>query len=510
MTIVNQQLQQLDILPGECWWGGAVSDGWRMPFEQGFCRDLTNLSENQGMPLLISNKGRYVWSEKPLTFSIDQGQLRINCEGSVTDYGDDIGNLRDVFRYISEKYFPAAGTHPDMLLFTAPQYNTWIEMMYEPTQDKVLHYAQMILEHGYPPGVLMIDANWADDVGSWVFHAGRFPSPKKLITALHDMGFKVMLWVCPFVSPDSVTFRDLQQKGYLLRDKDGVTAIRHWWDGYSAVLDCTNEDTVNWFHEQLGSLISDVGVDGFKFDGGDPHYYRSTDICAKPTDPCGHCEAWVKIGLKYPLNEYRASWKMAGQPIAQRLSDKNHAWNVNGLAGLIPNGLAQGLMGYAYNCPDMIGGGQYRDFLDDSVSLDAELFVRYAQCAALFPMMQFSAAPWRVLDKKHNAYCLEAARLRKQINPELELLVRQAAQTNEPIMRHLAYAYPNEGYESVSDQFMLGNDILVAPIVQKDKDRRVVIFPSGNWLSSTDDLINGPTIREINAPLNCLPWYRKA
>jgi alpha-glucosidase (family GH31 glycosyl hydrolase) len=503
-------LQHLDLLPGECWWGGAVADGWRMPFEQGFSRDLTNLSENQGMPLLISSKGRYIWSEKPFTFSLDQGQLRINCAENVTHYGDNFGDVRTVFQHVSQSYFPPTDSHPDMLLFTAPQYNTWIEMMYEPTQDKVLRYAQNILEHGYPPGVLMIDANWADDVGSWAFHPGRFPNPKKLMEELHQFGFKVMLWVCPFVSPDGVTFRALQRKGYLLRDKDGLTAIRRWWDGYSAVLDCTNEETVHWLHERLNALINDIGVDGFKFDGGDPHYYRSSDVCAHPTDPCGHCEAWARIGLSYALNEYRACWNLAGQPIVQRLSDKNHTWNVNGLAGLIPNGLAQGLMGYAYTCPDMIGGGQYLDFIGDSFNVDPELFVRYAQCAALFPMMQFSAAPWRVLDKKHSSYCLEAAQLRGELKTYLEAQVRHTAFTGEPILRHLAYVFPGEGYEGVSDQFMLGNDILVAPIIQKEKDRRVVVFPSGNWLNSTGDLIKGPTLREINAPLNHLPWYRKA
>ena len=55
----------------------------------------------------------------------------------------------------------------------------------------------------------------------------------------------------------------------------------------------------------------------------------------------------------------------------------------------------------SYTCPDMIGGGEYLNFLENSSNLDEELFVRYAQCAALMPMMQFSAAPWRVLSKEN-------------------------------------------------------------------------------------------------------------
>lgn len=49
---------------------------------------------------------------------------------------------------------------------------------------------------------------------------------------------------------------------------------------------------------------------------------------------------------------------MGGQPLVQRLRDRQHSWDLNGLASLIPNGLAQGLAGYAYICPDMIGGGK--------------------------------------------------------------------------------------------------------------------------------------------------------
>jgi alpha-glucosidase (family GH31 glycosyl hydrolase) len=505
---MNHQQIRLDLLPDECWWGGAVADGGQMPYSEGSGRDLLNLSENQGMPLLLSNKGRYVWSEKPYAFSFSQNQLHIANELDATIYGADQGTLRGAFQYVSHHYFPTSGIHPDMLLFTAPQYNTWIEMLYQPTQAKVLQYAQSILEHGLPPGVLIIDTNWADDVGHWVFHPGRFPAPQQMVETLHKLGFKVMLWVCPFISPDSVTFREAQSKRYLLRDADDETAIRQWWDGHSAVLDCTNAEAVQWLHDRFDALQA-IGIDGFKFDAGDPHFYRADDRCSQPTDPCGHCEAWARVGLKYRLNEYRACWKCAGQAIVQRLSDKSHSWTINGLAGLIPNGLAQGLIGYAYNCPDMIGGGQFGDFINPKFRLDAELFVRYAQCAALFPMMQFSVAPWRVLNTQHAAYCFEAAHLRTQLKNEFIALVEAAANTGEPIMRHMAYNFPEECYERVSDQFMLGERILVAPVVQQGQTSRRVYFPSGNWLGDDGTLVNGPTIREIAVPLARLPWYSK-
>jgi hypothetical protein len=116
----------------------------------------------------------------------------------------------------------------------------------------------------------------------------------------------------------------------------------------------------------------------------------------------------------------------------------------------VPNGVAQGLAGYAFSCPDMIGGGEGGDVVDPQFRVDQEFFVRYAQCAALFPMMQFSTAPWRVLDAEHVACCVAAAHLHTALGPEIVALAEHAAQTGEPILRHLAYVFPHAGYEQIS------------------------------------------------------------
>jgi len=165
------------------------------------------------------------------------------------------------------------------------------------------------------------------------------------------------------------------------------------------VLDATHPDAVDWPHGVLGALVTAHGVDGFKFDAGEFYAYRPTDVTYVPTDPAGQSEAWATVGLAYPFNEYRACWKMGGQPLAQRLHDKPPTWGADGLASLIPEAIAQGLIGHPFICPDMIGGGELDVFT--TFGVDPELFVRYAQCAALFPMMQFSVSPGRVLDDRH-------------------------------------------------------------------------------------------------------------
>jgi alpha-glucosidase (family GH31 glycosyl hydrolase) len=467
------------------------------------------ISYNQAAPLLLSNKGRSVWSEEPFRFAFEnrelileglKGELRLEKSGD---------HLRDAFLHASRTYFPPSGTHPDLLFFTAPQYNTWMEMSYQPTQEHVLAYAEAIIANGFPPGVLMIDDNWHEDYGTLSFHPSRFPEPKQMMDRLHELGFRVMLWVCPFISPDGAVFRYLSKQGYLLHGADGKPVVRQWWNGFSAVLDGTNSEAVQWMTEQLDQLIETYGVDGFKLDAGDPPYYSSSDLSARPATPNDQCEAWARLGLRYAFNEYRACWKLVGQPLVQRLSDKNHSWGNDGLASLIPNGIAQGLSGYAFNCPDMVGGGQYEDLIRPDYEVDSELFVRYAQCSALFPMMQFSTAPWRVLDDAHAAYCAEAARLHSLFGDEIAVLAKHAAVTGEPILRHMAYVFPDGGYESIADQFMLGNDILAAPVVQKGATKRRVVVPSGTWRGDDGSEVVGPCEIEVEAPLSRLPWFRR-
>ena len=488
------------------WWVGIVNQGHLMPLEAGYEADMLGDSYgNQVQPLLLSDRGHVIWSEEPLRIRVDADSLYVDAHGKPLALNRAGETLRDGYLSASAQYFPSDGRMPDPLLFSAPQYNTWIELMYDQNQADILAYARAILDNGYPPGVLMIDDNWQEDYGKWDFHPGRFSDPKAMVDSLHAMGFKVMLWVCPWVSPDSDVFRKLRDDGVLLRDGSGAPAMVPWWNGVSALLDFTHPGGVSWFQEQLDYLMEEYGVDGFKLDGGDAEYY--TDVVAsEDVTPNTHSELYGRLGLPYPLNEYRAMWKMGGEPLAERLRDKAHNWE--DLRKLIPHIVLQGISGYAFSCPDMIGGGEYGSFLS-AETMDQTLVVRSAQASALMPMMQFSVAPWRILDEEHHQAVKKSVALRSRFTGQILELAAEAAKSGEPIVRPMEYVFPHAGFREVADQFMLGNDILVAPMLQSDANERVVHLPEGTWRSHDGETYRGPKTLTVPAPIDVLPYFER-
>ena len=496
-------------LPGEKWWGAAVAKGAQMPFASTtdiIETDRRNFN-NQIAPLFVSSHGRYIWCDQPFSFRFLNDTLIIWSGYEKAQPVAAGKTLRDAYLQAAETYFPATGTIPEEVFFSKPQYNTWIELMYNQNQEDILRYADKVLEHDFPTGIFMVDDNWQRYYGNFDFKAEKFTDARAMTDKLHSQGFQIMVWVCPFITADTPVFREMDAKGYLLKNKaDGKAAIINWWNGYSACLDVTNPEAVSYFTAALRKAQETYGIDGFKFDAGDITYLPGEYLYHDPTANAHiFSQKWAELGLDFPFNEYRAAWKTGGQPLVQRLGDKGYSWYSNQI--LIPDMIAAGLLGYPYTCPDMIGGGEYKSFLNmEGKKLDEELIVRSCQIHALMPMMQFSVAPWRILNEKNLAICRRYAKLHEQMGSYILDCARHASQTNEPIVRSMEYQYPNQGFTDCKDQFMLGDRYLVAPMVEKGY-KRTVNLPKGRWKDDLGKVFRGPKAMEIDVPIERLPYY---
>ena len=489
------------------WWGASVGLGHEQPYTNMSTFDLsTQDANNQLVPLFLSSDGEYMWSDGAFKFAVKDGEIESSVKMERVKAGE---TLREAYMAAQAKYFPANGQLPDTLFFTMPQYNTWIELMYNQNQADILKYAHAVVDNGFPAGVLMIDDNWQRYYGNFEFKAERFADARGMIDELHGLGFKVMVWICPFVSPDSPEYRELAAKGYLIKNPEGGVAILNWWNGYSACYDLTNPEAAAYFVQVLKDAQEKYGIDGYKFDAGDNNCYASAAIKAYEMNATtvDHTTSWARIGLEFPFNEYRACWKMGGQPLVQRLGDKDYSWAA--VQQLIPQMCVAGLLGYAYACPDMVGGGQFTAFLDiDEKEFDQALIVRSAQVHALMPMMQFSVAPWRILSKENLAIVQRMAKLHAAFGPYIMQYAHQAAKTGEPIVRCMEYQYPHQGFAQVKDQFMLGDKYLVAPVVDKRLEREVKL-PKGTWRDEQGRVYKGGKTYKIKVPLARLPYFEK-
>ncbi len=520
--------QTVKMTAGENWWGVANFFGTKMPFTEKTDLKIDLRKDNyhnQCASLLLSDRGRVIWADAQALFTLKNGEITVESDSEivVTKGGD---SLPEAYRFAMRKWFPASGKMPDPLFFSAPQINTWIELTYHQNEKDILGYAKTMVDNGVPAGVLMIDDTWQAGYGDWRFEPTRFKDPKGMMDKLHAMGYKVMLWMCPYVGMDLPSFRRVAWgtnpddvrgypvKGGFLAEKgkrpvaNGRVEAKacRWWNGYSAFLDFSHPNANAWFTEVLDGLVRDFGVDGFKLDGADLTAYNlKTCEALDPKATNGSLNnGYAAYALKYPFCEIRNLWRLQQMPVVVRLHDKPHTWEA--LRRITADMIAAGVIGQPFICPDMVGGGEWTAFIPGS-PFEPDLFVRSAQIHALCPMMQFSASPWRVLDAEKQQIVRDTVALRQKFAPMFVELAKKAATDGEPILRGLEYNYPNQGYASVIDEFMMGTDLLVAPQMEKDATTRDVVIPPGTWKADDGTTVVGPKTITVKTPLARLPHF---
>lgn len=495
--VIRIKMMEIRFLEKEYWYPCVVNDGYKFPLgerDEYYFDFSTNDTFNQVNPLILSSKGRCLYVDR-CKVTITKGKIIID---GVFELLEGHKNLKGAFQAARDKYFPVQKVVDKDFMFKQIQYCTWMAMKKNQNEKGVLKYAEKIRQSGMPEGLFIIDDSWQQEFGDWDF-CERFTNPKAMMDELHSMGFAVSLWIVPYVSKVAKNFNLLKEKNFLVKNKAGEIVFVDTFLGNLALIDLFNERAKNWFIDVLDGLKTKYGVDGFKFDGGDEKDVRFEDF-----DGVGYNEIWNTFYLcKYM--EYRSSYKSAGLPLIQRLADKAHIWDVRlfkdksiqeepflryGLSSVIPNTLIQGLAGYYYGCPDMVGGGLSLDLGEDT-QYDEELVIRSAQTEVLLPYVQFSLPFWEQNDRLRQSF-LALLNKREKYQELINKSFESALENGEPIIRYLSYDYPDEGIERITDQFLLGDKLLVAPIYLKGKTSRQVYLPKGEWMS--DDGAGGTYI----------------
>lgn len=522
---MNYRLKtEIRIGKNEYFWGGAVAHGVRMPLsaDSEYEFDVNeNETDNQVNTLFTSTCGRYV--------AID-GEFKLSAKNGVLTF---YTNVKPYVGECEEKTLKAAYLAGVKLLrkeipvnfsrnlLKKPQFCTWTEMGINVSEEKILRYAECIAGGNLAHDLLIIDDGWSVDYGDWRFHPDKIPHPKQMIEKLHKSGFRVSLWVVPFVNETAKDYEYLKNAGALVCGADGEVKKKTWWNGKSAVLDLTSETARNYFTGVLDSLMRDFGADGFKFDAGDEIYYHN-DVTSRPVSPAEHCALYSEIAKRYEIAEVRSGFQNSGSHLITRLNDKRKSWeHENGIKTLVPNMIQAGLCAYPFSCADMIGGGMISDFGTEKCeksgvaegkicSEQEELAARFCECNALMPAMQFSCSYWKKNELLNTIYggCVA---LHSAAGDYLDELIDEAIKTCAPILRCLEYEFPHQGYETTTDKFMLGEKYLVYPVVRPGVREAELCLPSGaRWKYVPNGIIyeGGETVK-VSAPVDTLPYFER-
>ncbi|MDD7984689.1 glycoside hydrolase family 31 protein [Lentisphaera marina] len=358
---------------------------------------------------------------------------------------------------------------------------TWTQYPRAINQERIINMARDIQKYDYPCSTIIIDDRWESCFGELEF-GNDFPDPKSMITQLHDMGFKVWLWVTPFVNCESKYFSELEKSLSLVPHKNGKEAAKfRWWGGKAGLVDLTQYSGKSWYKSKLNKL-KDLGVDGFKIDGGDAKYMPSDEITKWDMDPSVYSDLLLEIFEEIvPGNcESRAAWMSQNRNIIWRLGGKDSHWGEdNGLKALLNLSLHLSLCGYDALIPDMIPGRVQTMNSDDPLVKD-ELMIRWTELSCFMPFVQFSYFPWN--------YCKETENTIKgfaKVHKALQNYIANMAKDNSaPLIQPMEFAFPNSGMKNICNQYLLGPDLMICPVLDPGINQRKVIIPNDEFIDA--------------------------
>jgi alpha-glucosidase (family GH31 glycosyl hydrolase) len=437
------------------------------------------------------------------------------CEITVFD-----GTPAEIVRAFSERTCPRLAAPPDWI------YRLWLSGNEWNTDARVRAEAAAAQQAEIPFGVLVIEA-WSDERTFAAWNGdGRWPDPKRLVDDLHEAGLRVLLWQIP-LAPDEGDQREMVERGYCVRSADG-TPYRNpgGWFHDALLLDFTSEEATEWWLGKRRYLVDEIGIDGFKTDGGE-HAWPSDLRYADGTRgaetnnryPVLYQAAYHRLA---PVTFSRAGFTGSGAFPCHWAGDEDSTWEA--FRASITAGLTAGVSGVFYWGWDIAG------FSGPLPS--PELYLRATAMAALCPIMQLHSefnfhrspsrdrTPWNLAEQTGDETIVllfrRFAQLRERLVPYLAEAGERAARERIPIMRPLVLDHPDD--ERTWDfpyEYLLGDALLVAPVVQPGVVEWDVYLPAGEWVGlanpgSDPGQTPGHTSVTVAAPLGSIPVFCRA
>ena len=476
----------------------------------------------KNIPLYLSNRkyGIFVDSSKKVSYEIASQQVD-RVEFSVPDQTLSyyfIGGSDN--KEVLDHYTALTGRPP---LLPAWSYGLWLTTSFTTKYDEhtVMSFINGMIERKIPLSVFHFDCCWMKPTEwcNFEWDPDIFPDPEGLLEKIHDKGIKICVWINPYIAQKSRLFDEGMKNGYFIKKTNGDVWQWDKWQAGMAIVDFTNPDAVSWYQGYLKELLRQ-GIDVFKtdfgeripskgvkfFDGSDPkkmHNYYTLLYNKVVT------EAIADVKGKKEALVFARSATVGSQCYPVHWGGDSSS-NYSSMAETLRSGLSFGMSGFGYWSHDISGF---------EASATPDLYRRWTQFGLLSSHSRYHGSttykvPWLYGEKS-------VENTKKYTNLKLKLLPYLMAMSNEahyhgtPILRSMVLEFPNDpGCEDLDMQYLLGSNLLVAPIfndqglatfyVPEDEGKWISIltgkaYEGGRWYKEKFDDITLPLLARPNS-----------
>lgn len=481
-------------------------------------------------------------------FSFDRRENNISSfssEGGVMNYYFINGpDLTDV----TERYTRLTGV-PEMPPMWALGYHQ-CRWSYYP-ESRVRELAETFRDKRIPCDAIYLDIDYMDDYRTFTWDAELFPDPGTMISDLSEQGFETIVMINPGVKVDEdyFVFQQGLENNYFCTRPDGEIVIAPVWPSQCTFPDFTHPDVRDWWGSLYEDLMAEKNISGIWNDMNEPAVFE-VESKTFPNDirhhfdghPCSHKKAHNIYGMqmarasldgmkkhnpdKRPFLLTRANFAGGQRYAALWTGDNIASWDHLKLAN--EQSLRLSISGYSFVGSD-VGG-----FVDKP---SPELFTRWLQLGIFHPLFrnhtmgynvdgaaavkkeevelreaQIDAdqEPW-IFGDKYTDINRSIIELRYRLLHYLYTAFYKYVQEGRPILRPLGY-YDQRDEQAVeeSNEFLFGDHILVAPVLDKGQTEVEAYFPKGRWYDfRSNRCYKGKHKHTIPAPLEEVPFFVK-
>ncbi len=439
-------------------------------------------------PFYFSNRGYGVFMHTSAPVTVDFGNsyigsTRLFMADEVADLFIMLGSPKEILG----EYTSLVG-RPDCPPLWS--FGLWQSRISYFTEAEGRSVAKQLRDNKIPADVIHFDTGWfeVDWQCDYEFSKQNFDNPTKLLADLKEQGFRTCLWQLPYFTPKNRYFKELVENGMAVMSPRGGLPLE------DAVLDFSNPKTVAWYQSKLEGLLKQ-GVAVIKADFGEAAPYLNGMYASGKTGlyehnlyPVRYNKAAYDI-IKKTNNGEGIIWGRSAWAGSQRFPlhwDGDAATTNTGLLGSIREGLSFGLSGFSFWSND-IGG-----FVTKSPEELYRRWMPYGMLTSHSRVHGVETEPW-LYDENFIAYFRECSELKYKLMPYIYEQAQQSAKAGLPMQRALLLEYPDDpGAWFIEDQYLFGESMMVAPMLEAGTGRDVYLPGKDRWVDYQTGKTYGP------------------